>query len=72
MSINKILQSVDFTNRKELLLTIAKKNIDYVFSKDFEKEWERESLREIHPALKDLHSQYKEMEALLKKEENTK
>lgn len=70
--LSKLLQTVKFDHRDELRLIIAKKEIDYAFSKDFEKAWEAEYYRDLHPALKDLHNQYLEMEQLLKKEEGTK
>lgn len=47
---------------------LMKKFIDYAFSKEFYQRWEEQKLLESHPALKDLHDQYKEMEALLKKD----
>jgi len=67
--LNNVLLTVDYDTREELKLAIAKKNIDYAFSKEFERKWEEEHFRDLHPALKDLHNQYQEMEALLKKEE---
>ena len=69
LALDKILRNIDYDSREELKLIIAKKNVDYVFSKEFEKEWEREHLRNLHPALKDLHNQYLEMEELLRKED---
>lgn len=58
-----------FDDRQEFSKLVAKKYLDYAFSKEFVENVEREHYRNLHPALKDLHDQYLEMETLLKKEE---
>ena len=70
--LKKVSSSVNFSDRDEYSLFLAKKYTDYAFSKEFRQDWEDSKFREMHPALKDLYEQYKEMETLLKKEEKTK
>ena len=60
--------SLGYDEQQEFKKMIAKKKLDFAFSKDFREECGRAQLLEMHPALQDLYNQYKEMEALLKKE----
>lgn len=70
--ISEIVHALDYDDRREFSIVIAKRHLEYAFSKEFSQVVEDEIYRELHPALKDLHNQYKEMEALLKKEDKAK
>jgi len=65
----RVRDSMTFDDRREFTMMVAKKQVDYAFSKEFEKHVAAELFQEMHPALKDLHNQYKEMETLIKKED---
>lgn len=67
--INKVIKNLDYESAVAFREEVAKAHVKYAFSKDFERQVEEEVYRELHPALKDLYDQYKEIEALLKREE---
>ena len=70
--LNKVQSQLNlsYDEKTEFRKQVTKKYIDYAFSTEFAKNQEEEIYRELHPGLKDLHNQYQEMLALLKKDEN--
>jgi len=70
--ITNIARSLDYDDKREFSIIVAKRYLEYAFSEDFAKIVDDQVYRELHPALKDLHNQYKETEALLKKEDKEK